>query len=231
MTDYDRFLVEAVTKHGAQIFTLDQIADIWRGEKYKPGQILAGEAFEQGRTDGGVLVLSASNHRSSKKDKIDVFDLKAILTANVAATVKQDQLLQPDDILVMVSGKSGKVARFEDFLAELLGPESRTRVVATDKHAVIRLQNEFKESFGKHGLSRILSSALYQLHIQGLADGAKVRKIDPRLLAGIKIPIFPRNKAILLNILFHALPQSPLEKILSRGHINRFADLLVIQGR
>jgi hypothetical protein len=206
--DYDKFLSEAVEKHGAQILTLDQIADIWRGEAYKPSQILTGIAFEQEQTVNDVLVLRALNHRGRTKREINAFRLKARLTADAASGVKQDQFLNPGDALILIVGEAGKVARFDDEFAII-------RAVATDKHVVIHLRDQFAELFGKHGLSRLLSSELYQKYIQSLADGNKVRKLDPRKLAGIKIPILPRDKAIILNSLFHVLPESSLEKILS----------------
>lgn len=206
--DYEKFLSVAVEKHGARILTLEQIADITGGKAYKPGQILTGNAFEQGQTANDVLVLRALNHRGKTKREIDAFSLKARLTADAASGVKQDQFLKPGDALILIVGKAGNVARFDDEFAII-------RAVATDKHFVIHLRDQFAELFGKHGLSRLLSSKLYQKYIQSLADGNKVRKLDPRKLAGIKIPILPRDKAIILNTLFHVLPESSLEKILS----------------
>lgn len=211
--DYEKFLSEAVEKHGARIQTLEQIAEIWRGGNYKSSQLLKGDAFEKTRMSDEILVLRALNHRGKTKEEISAFSLKAKLTADAAAATNQEDLLQHDDTLVMASGETGKVARFYDMMSELAGPEHRTRTVATDKHIVIRLRGEFEELFGKHGLTRLLSSKPYHNLFLDLSGGTKVRKLSSQQIAGIKVPIFARDKALLLNILLSVEPNAPLEKM------------------
>ncbi len=226
--DYDEFLSEAVEKHGAQILTLNQIADIWTGATYKPGQILTGEAFEQEKSANDVLVLRGLNHRGKSKEEITTCSLKARLTAEVATATKQEDLLRLGDILVLTKGELGKVARFGDLLSSLLGLEIYKRTVATDKHAVIRLRSEFKEAFGKHGLSRILASEPYQIHLRALSVGSKMRKLSIQQIGGIRVPLFPRDKALLLNLLLSVQPHAPLDrifKVLDRRQASRQAIL------
>jgi type I restriction-modification system DNA methylase subunit len=212
--DFEKWISFATHFQGTEILRLDQIAEIWQGESYEKSDITLGDPNKDEFSKNAVVVVRSADHRSQNTGFVLKDVLKAKLSTNAAATANKNRFLKNGDLLITAKGATGKIARYIDLdFDEVENMITSEGTVATDSHIVIRVKKEIRNTFRKLVFRRLLMSQPYQQLFRSLTTVGKTKALALADLAAIQIPIFPVDKALILDLLLENEPNASLDRI------------------
>lgn len=193
-SDYEAFISQAVERFGARVCQLGEIAEMRRGKHFRPDQIIKEYGF---LGDDVGLVRPSDLPKSFIKSPFTNYG-SVKLTPEASSSVKSEELLQEDDILICLLGDSGKVSLSKP--ETLIGGPGK--IVASDRIAVVRIRNEFKSSVNAYFTAALIGSTPYREAMLAQSRGSTIRQLHVSDLKEIVIPIFPpAERTILMGAL------------------------------
>lgn len=190
LEETEQFLSIATERHGARVVSLQQVAEIRRGRRWQPDEIIKEGAFLEGQVS---LVRPADLPKTFNKSPI-LGHGSVRLTDEAALSVKDTDLLREDDVLFCLIGDTGKVSLCSPY--SLM--DNDPKVVASDRVAVIRIRDEFKSEISAYFLAALLASLPYREAFLARSTGSTIRQISVREIGDIRIPLLPLAGRVLL---------------------------------
>lgn len=212
-SDFENWIAMATQLQGSKILRLDKIAEIWQGASYEKSDLLMGNPSDDEFSKNAILVVTSADHRSKDKGFVQKDLLKTKLTDNAGATAVKKRFLKNGDLLITAKGATGKVACYIDFKRLLDETDTNKGVVVTDSHIIIRIKKDFRRTFAKFFLQRLLMSEPYQQLFQSLTKNGKTRVLSLDEMASIQIPLLPIDKATTLDLLLNHEPKASADRI------------------
>lgn len=190
LLETEQFLSIAAERHGARVVSLQQIAEIRRGRRWRADEIVKQWAFLEEHVS---LVRPADLPKTFNKSPV-LSHGSVRLTTEAALSVKEADLLIEDDVLFCLIGDTGKVSLSSPdiFMAKV------PKVVASDRVAVIRIRDEFKSEISAYFLAALLASLPYREEFLARSTGSTIRQISVREIGDIRVPLFPLVGQMLL---------------------------------
>ncbi len=188
LLETEQFLSIAAERHGARVVSLQQVAEIRRGRRCRPDEIVKEWAVTEEHVS---LVRPGDLPKTFNKSPV-LMHGSVRLTTEAALSIKETDLLMQDDVLVCLIGDTGKVSLYSPDI--FMTP----KVVASDRVAVIRIRDEFKSEGSAYFLAALLASTPYREAFLARSTGSTIRQISVREIGDIRIPLFPLAGRVLL---------------------------------